>query len=231
MAQPLVRPSLVDLAVSALRERIEHGEWPRDSRIPTEPALATLLGVSRNTIREAVRVLACCGVLTVRQGDGTYVASCVDPSAAMGALARASLAEHLETRALLEAASAGLAASRRTEADLIAMQAALAARGEPGGDGARTAFAERDLAFHRSVVVAAHNGPLLALYDFLSQAIRDGVLSALADPTLPDPDQASHAAIVDAIAACDATAAAAAANAIIQPILDQLRRPAPGVDA
>ncbi len=96
------RRSLVDLAVSAMRERLERGEWRVGERIPIEPELAAELGVSRNTVREAVRVLAFSGVLEVRQGDGTYVRSAVDASDVAHGLSRASLREHLEVRAMLE---------------------------------------------------------------------------------------------------------------------------------
>jgi DNA-binding FadR family transcriptional regulator len=52
------RRSLVDLAVEDIGQRLAAGQWPVGSRIPTEPELATLLGISRNTVREAIRV--CC---------------------------------------------------------------------------------------------------------------------------------------------------------------------------
>ncbi len=66
---------LVDHAIDQLRQSITTGEWPVGTRIPpTEPNLATALGVGRNTVREAVRALAHSGILEVRRGgDGTYV--------------------------------------------------------------------------------------------------------------------------------------------------------------
>ncbi|WP_018749217.1 FadR/GntR family transcriptional regulator [Chitiniphilus shinanonensis] len=218
----LEKPSLVDLAVLALRERIAQGAYPLGSRIPVEPELAASLGVSRNTVREAVRVLAFCGVLDVRQGDGTYVASRTDPVAAIGALSRASPREHLEARALLEMSAARLAALRRTDTDLAALRAALVERGELGDHDDAADFARRDLAFHRATVAAAHNPVLTALYDFFSDAIREGVLNSVLDETLSDPDLASHVVVYDAIAAGDGEAAAEAARLVIQPLLDDL---------
>ena len=80
------RRSLVDLAVEDIGQRLAAGQWPVDSRIPTEPELAALLGISRNTVREAVRVLLYAGLLEVRQGDGTYVRATTSPAEAMRAI-------------------------------------------------------------------------------------------------------------------------------------------------
>jgi DNA-binding FadR family transcriptional regulator len=57
------RTGLIDGAVDTLRERITAGEWPVGTRIPPEPALAALLGVGRNTVREAVQSLVHAGLL------------------------------------------------------------------------------------------------------------------------------------------------------------------------
>src|SRR5215216_7718561 len=73
---PLASPQrtpLVDQVIAQLRGQIATGEWPVGSRIPTEPELVELLGVARNTVREAVRALAHNGLLDIRQGSGTYV--------------------------------------------------------------------------------------------------------------------------------------------------------------
>ncbi len=65
------RTGLIDSAVEALGSRIASGEWPVGSRIPPEPALVELLGVGRNTVREAVQSLVHGGLLERRQWSGT----------------------------------------------------------------------------------------------------------------------------------------------------------------
>ena len=75
--QPTARVSLVDQAIEAITRLLAAGEWPVGHRIPPEPELAASLGVSRNTVREAVRALAHVGVLDVRRGDGTFVVRAV----------------------------------------------------------------------------------------------------------------------------------------------------------
>src|ERR1044071_10150453 len=57
------RAGLVDQVIEQLREAVTKGEWPIGQRSPTEPELATQLGVGRNTVREAVRALAHSGLL------------------------------------------------------------------------------------------------------------------------------------------------------------------------
>ena len=78
------RTGLIDGAVDTLRERITAGEWPVGTRIPPEPALAALLGVGRNTVREAVQSLVHAGLLARRQGSGTYVLSTSELTVTMG---------------------------------------------------------------------------------------------------------------------------------------------------
>src|SRR5213082_177241 len=66
-------------AIESIRELIVSGEWGPGTRLPREADLAAQLGLSRNSLREAVRALALARVLEVRQGDGTYVSS-LEPS-------------------------------------------------------------------------------------------------------------------------------------------------------
>ena len=60
---PLVKRSLVDQALDQLRQRINQGNWVVGQRLPTEPELSAELGISRNTVREAMRVLAFSGLI------------------------------------------------------------------------------------------------------------------------------------------------------------------------
>jgi len=224
---PLSRRSLADQAADQLKARIADGRWPLGSRIPTEPELVAQLGISRNTVREAVRALCVTGMLEVRQGDGSYVRSAVDAAPALRELNRASLREHYEVRALLEAEAARLAALRRSPAQLDELTHALALRGAHEHDktgAGLDAFIEGDLAFHRGIARAAGNDALYELYEFFCQSIRVHLRQSVLDRHLPDPDQASHEAVLDAIRVQDADAAARAARAITEPLIAALVR-------
>src|SRR5579864_6030377 len=105
-------------AITSIRELIASGEWGPGTRLPREADLAKQLGLSRNSLREAVRALALARVLEVRQGDGTYVSS-LEPGelfeptlSAMNLLRGRTVFELFEVRRLLEPEAAGLAALR-----------------------------------------------------------------------------------------------------------------------
>ncbi|MDQ6917883.1 MAG: GntR family transcriptional regulator, partial [Candidatus Dormibacteraeota bacterium] len=67
--------SVTDDAIDKIRALIVSGQWGPGDRLPPEAELAARLGLSRNSLREAVRALSMVRVLEVRQGDGTYVSS------------------------------------------------------------------------------------------------------------------------------------------------------------
>jgi DNA-binding FadR family transcriptional regulator len=204
------RASLVDQVIGQLKTEIEEGTWPVGAKIPAEPVLVDLLGVGRNTIREAVRALQHAGLLDSRQGDGTYVRATSELSGAVQRRLRtAQLLEILEVRLGLEVQAARLAAARRLPADLTAMRAALAARDAALAAGRFEDFLNADVEFHVCVVQATHNQVLIELYQDFAEAVRASVdLSSdhAGQPALP------HDAIADAIEAGDAEAAAAATH-------------------
>lgn len=167
---PLIKRSLVDQALEQLRRRITEGKWAIGERLPTEPELSAELGISRNTVREAMRVLAFCGLIDIRQGDGSYLRSMTDPLGAMRALSHCTLEQAQETRQILEVEAIGLAAVRRTEADLSAMRDALKASAELY-HGDLEAYISADLVFHKHLVDAAHNPALSELYQYFSAIV------------------------------------------------------------
>src|SRR6188508_1894289 len=77
--------ALTDEAILRIKEMILSGELKPGERLPREADLAETLGLSRNSLREAVRALALINILDVRQGDGTYVTS-LDPNLLLDAL-------------------------------------------------------------------------------------------------------------------------------------------------
>lgn len=167
---PLIKRSLVDQALEQLRWRISEGRWAIGERLPTEPELAAELGISRNTVREAMRVLAFSGLIEIRQGDGSYLRSMTDPLGAMRALSHCTLEQAQETRQILEVEAVGLAAVRRTDADLTALHEALKASAVLY-HGDLEAYISADLLFHKRLVDAAHNPALSELYQYFSAIV------------------------------------------------------------
>ncbi|WP_165664211.1 FadR/GntR family transcriptional regulator [Metapseudomonas otitidis] len=215
MSAPALKRSLVDIALEQIRQRIDDGTWLLGQRLPPEPELAEIIGISRNTVREAVRVLTFSGVLEVRQGDGTYVRACADPLSTMQALARSSVEQALEARGMIEIEASRLAALRRTEADLTALREALAASAARSSYDDLQDYIDHDLVFHQRVVDSAHNPVLSELYRYFSQVIRVGLERTISDPDRAQPCFDLHRELLDAIERQDADAAAAANRALL----------------
>jgi DNA-binding FadR family transcriptional regulator len=209
---PVSRPSgLSDQVIAALRQQITSGTWPVGSRIPTEPELVAQLGVARNTVREAVRALAHNGLLDIRQGSGTYVVATSELAGVMRKrFAGAAKSDVPELRGALEITAAGLAATRRTAADLSRLDALLAEREKAWATADRDTFVGADTAFHLAVVAAAHNQVLVELYADLGEVIRDSLRSHFSSELRPD-EYMDHARLLDAIRAGTADVAAAEA--------------------
>lgn len=167
---PLIKRSLVDQALDQLRQRITQGVWAIGERLPTEPELSAELGISRNTVREAMRVLAFSGLIEIRQGDGSYLRSMTDPLGTMKALSHCTVAQAQETRQILEVEAIGLAAMRRTDEDLSALREALKTSGEHY-HGDLEHYISCDLVFHKRLVDAAHNPALSELYLYFSSIV------------------------------------------------------------
>jgi GntR family transcriptional repressor for pyruvate dehydrogenase complex len=119
------REKLADTVAKQLLERIS--KLPYGSRLPTVQQLAEAMGVSRLTVREALRGLAALGMVDIRHGSGTYVAAPGDAAvpARPDALSGEYLRELIEARQVIEIEVAGLAAERLTAADSDALVAVL----------------------------------------------------------------------------------------------------------
>ncbi|MBZ2168163.1 FadR/GntR family transcriptional regulator [Marinobacter sp. F4216] len=221
MLKPIKKGSLVQATIDRLRQTIETGQWALGEKLPVESDLAEKLGVSRNTVREAVRVLAHGGMLETRQGDGTYVRATRDDGDALKRISASALADQLEVRTLLESGAAALAAERRTSQDLQAMADALDARARAGENIDQRV--RHDEAFHVALVRSAHNAALSELYGVFSGAIAQTIRRTETDPDLPEPSQEDHELLLAAIRRGDAAKAKKLADKLLKPSLIKLR--------
>lgn len=215
--EPIRRKSLVDTVVDRLNTEIASGAWPIGTRIPTEAELTERLGVSRPSVREAVRSVVQLGLLETRQGDGTYVvASDATEVALRRTLGGADSREVLTVRRALDVLAAREAATHRTDDDLAALRAELQRRREAIARSDVEAFANHDVAFHVGIAGASHNRLLVGIYASFDGSLRQSVshnscLSNNADPSVVD----LHEALYQAIAARDVDAATAAALGVL----------------
>lgn len=213
------RPRTLALGlVEALGERIRDGRLAPGDKLPTEAAVMTEFGVSRTVVREAISKLQAAGMVETRHGIGTFVVGVGDGSVfriephQLGTLR--DVIAVLELRIGIESEAAGLAAQRRSEANLAAMRAALddfAAAVEEGRDAVSA-----DFQFHGEVARATQNEHFAGLMATLGAQI---IPRARLEPAAAaDPQRqaylrrvnAEHESIYDAIVAQDADAARAA---------------------
>ena len=208
MVSQVRRQPLAAQAAELLLARIRAGEWPLGHRLPGETILAAQLGVGRSTLREAIRELAGKGVLDSRQGAGVFVTA-LDVSEDWDVVLRgATIAAVIEARIAIEAEAAALAAQRRTPADLRAIRRALAGRRAAGQTVA--AHVDADMAFHRAVIVAAHNDVLTQLFDSFLPRLRLAMIDMLELRPVrsEEADHCAHEQLAQAIADRTPTAAA-----------------------
>jgi GntR family transcriptional repressor for pyruvate dehydrogenase complex len=205
---------VTDDAIERIRELVASGTWGPGTRLPREIDLAKQLGLSRNSLREAVRALSQARVLEVRRGDGTYVSS-LDPGelleptlSATHLLQGRTVLELFEVRRMLEPEAAALAA-QRVDAEVTAALRAELDRMIAAGDSADD-LVEADAAFHDVIARAPGNGVLRALLRSLSTStVRARLWHGIADRGALDQAREEHARIYEAIAAGDADLARA----------------------
>lgn len=162
---PLPRHSLADAVVGRLQQQLSLGVYKAGDKLPSEPELMEQFGVGRSTIREAVRILANTGLVTVRQGSGTLVEEqkgIAEPL--QQRLRRADATQLDEVRQLLEIKIAEKAALLRTRKDLTKMKSLLQERKTAAQTGDTEAAIRSDIQFHVAMAVATRNDILADLY-------------------------------------------------------------------
>lgn len=163
--------ALTDEAIDKIKQMIISGRVRPGEKLPREADLAAELGLSRNSLREAVKALSLINVLDVRQGDGTYATS-LAPSLLLEALSfivdfhrDESVLEFLEVRRILEPAATALAALRMPEADKAAIGKILDA---VTVDSPVEEFVATDLEFHKKIAQGSGNAVLASLVENMS---------------------------------------------------------------
>ncbi|MEV4133139.1 FadR/GntR family transcriptional regulator [Dactylosporangium sp. NPDC049742] len=222
LSSPQRAVPLATQVAGQFKQLIAAGDWPVGSRIPPEHRLTEQLGVSRNTVREALSALVHLGLLEARPGDGTYVRADSELQVSLGRrVAEADPDDAFEVRALLEHRGSRRAALHATAEDVAHLRELLDRR-----DAARTGdlagFVEADFAFHRAVVIAGGNPLLAELYQHLSPVITQTISDSAGldhDSTVHD----LHHHLVDAIEAGDPDAAEACSVALVAEGRDILR--------
>lgn len=218
MFEKIPSRALSDTVAQQLLAQIDKGTFARGGKLPTEAVLSQEFGVSRTVIREAISRLKNEGVVEPRQGSGVYVSAHgairplrIDYAEAMEG---GSVLHILAVRRAIEAEVAAEAAMRRTDADMLAIDAVLKKIDEAVSEG-RDGVAE-DVAFHRTIAAVTGNPYFLKTLTFLNQYLEAGTVVTRRNEALREDFSRQvrdeHAAIVAAIRAGDPLAARNAAQ-------------------
>ncbi|KQX08157.1 MULTISPECIES: FadR/GntR family transcriptional regulator [unclassified Leifsonia] len=226
--------AVTDEAILKIKEMIIAGSLAPGDRLPPEKELSESLGLSRSSLREAVKALEVIRVLDVRRGDGTYVTS-LEPRLLLEAMSFVvdlhddhSVLEIFAVRRILEPAASSLAARNATEPDLEKLREVVASV-DQAADVA--GLVEHDLEFHRGIAEAAGNAYLASLIDSLSShTVRARIWRGITQENAVGRTLQEHHAILDAIAAGDGDLASALTVVHVSGV-EQWLRSALGPDA
>ncbi len=194
---------LTEAAIERIRRLIISGELQPGQRLPAEAELSTQVGVSRGSLREAVRALVSAGVLDVRRGDGTYVTS-LTPERLLAGLGPAvemmqdsSVLKLIESRRVIEPAVSALAAENATDQQIREMYRHLALMRESQS---LEELVQHDTDFHHAVSLAADNVVLASILRGISSVtVRARVWRGMLQANARERTIAEHTAIADAI--------------------------------
>lgn len=223
---------LSDDAVERIKQMLIDGELQPGQRLPVEKELAARLGVSRNSLREAVRALTTIRVLQTRQGDGTYVTS-LSPELLLDTMSfvvdlhhDTTVLQFFEVRRLLEPEAAAMAAGSITDAGLAELDALLTDAEQIATDEVvdHEKLIANDQAFHGLINRSCGNPVLATVIEGMSGATtRARVWRGITEESAARRTVAEHRAIHTALANRDPVRARLYAAVHIAGVEDWLR--------
>jgi len=200
--EPVRRTKVYAEVASQIHRLIAQGRLEPGDRLPPERELAEMFGVSRTSVRDAIRVLEMRGLVEPRHGEGTVVKqipidAIVGPLADALAASKDLTADLFDMRRMLEPPLARVAALRATDEDITAMENILARQAERVRAGGIAI--EEDNAFHYRIATAAKNQVVLRLMDVVMDLLRESRARSLQGPGRAERSLDGHRRILSAI--------------------------------
>lgn len=219
---PIARVQMVDAVVEQIRQQIVEGKLGRGKRVPPELELAERLGVSRNTVREAMRILEAEGWVhrskrgtTVLDKDANLLAA---PLSNLARLEGIDAHQLFEVRLVIESEMAAMAATRATEEDRERISRALV---DLEADLSEEGFLNANFDFHLAVGVASKNQVLTAILDAIKAHLLSEQFAGPADVQTRKASNEGHREIAKAILNADAEGARQAMRQHLKAIEDR----------
>ncbi len=230
MVEPIKRTSVVEQAIGRIYELIQSENLRERDRLPPERQLSEMLGISRNSLREAIRVLDMLGILRVDQGSGMVIdSSRVSDSVTRHLsfallLNRDKLQELFEARLVIETECAGLAAERATAEEVEELRRVFGELEASGTDRERGIRSE--LRLHDLVARASRNSVLGRILESLRDILRESRETTVPTSGVTSRTIESQRRIVEAIGNRDAAAARDLMREHISAVAERIRKAA-----
>ncbi len=200
MMQKRSKKSLSQQVADEIYERIISANILQvGDKLPNENELSAELGISRTTLREAIRFLVARGILEVQRGKGTFIAQDAKTVHDFGFRnldrVRIGLKDLYEMRLMFEPQVTALACRRATDQELERIfEIGEHVESIIRNCGDRT---EADQAFHRAIVVASHNDFMIRLIPLINRAVSDSIFLSTNGETLAENTLRDHALIME----------------------------------
>lgn len=177
---PIRNEGLTQHVIRELKRAILQKVLTPGERLPPERELASLLGISRGSLRQALKALQIMGVLQIVHGSGAYLSEAAenilgDPEYLLVPLRGHTFAEMYEARRAMEAESAATAAMRASDQDIKKMRAEIQAMRRSMRSIQR--FVQHDRLFHRHIALASGNRVFVWFIDLLQKVLAEGQVS------------------------------------------------------
>lgn len=179
------------------------GEWRPGDKLPSETELAEQFGISRITVRQALQRLSALNLIETRLGEGSFVKTVeidqpLDNLISIAYLGTKTQSQVLEFRTILEVASAGLAAIRAGDEDLLLLQENLSHMKAIAAQKDDDAFSDLDLEFHTAIGQITKN-PLIIRTNSILRDVLEPSMKEVIQRMGYETALRYHAQIIDAI--------------------------------
>ena len=196
---------LSDVTAQRIRNMIEENRFKVGDKLPNENDFANELGISRSTLREAIKALTSVGILEIRRGKGTFVTdSTVIESGDLGEI-NSGLDDLFEMRLMFEPECAYYAAQRATDEEIATICKYGEAVEQKIKSGEDRTFEEQK--FHESIASATHNAFVQQFMPIIFNAIKKGVIVMQKDKMVSDDNLNDDRLIMDFLRARNADGA------------------------
>lgn len=225
VVEPLRRQSVVHLAIEQIRRMISSGAFSPGQRLPAERELAELFGVSRPTIREAIRVLGFSGAVETKQGSGSYVSAKAPDDLSPGLpidVSSDAYDDVMEVRLWLEVGACEVAATKVSKKQLSRLRSLM----ETFLEGPRQPerFVTQEMGFHGVIHEASGNDILLSQMRTMRKLIEERLRIAVETFGVRQASLDEHWEILAALEARDPAAARRAMRKHLTVARDELHR-------